>query len=155
MKDNILPKNPINFTAKNVNKNSRERIRAGSQIDTHSGNVVPTDWHQNEMNLFAGPNYEPPMGRQGAPMIVPGKPFTETDMGNPAQALNWRTKGERMPEQMIDSYGPNSDKMYGALQSTEAKRYNFPGGVDPVKKPLYVNWPPKVSPNPLKPTKGG
>lgn len=112
----------------------------------HSGNVVP--------RLAAGVSniQAPKYGVQGQPIRNPqGKPFNETQLGNPSQPLNWHIKGEKMPLQQVDSYGPNSDRMYSALQSQQGNRFNFPPTLIAPRKDNL--WPVKVGPNPLKPKK--
>ena len=86
-------------------------------------------------------------GRQGTAGMPMGKPFNETNLKNPSQPIKG-VRGEQMPKANTDngSYGPNNDRLYTALQSSQPNRMNFPKGV--IQPTLDVKQ--NVSTNPLK-----
>ena len=87
-------------------------------------------------------------GRQGTAGKPMGKPFNETNLKNPSQPIKG-VRGEQMPARAPngnESYGPNNDRLYTALQSSQPGRMNFPGKVIQPTKDVKQN----VSSNPLK-----
>lgn len=94
----------------------------------------------------------PKYNRQGTAGKPMGKPFNESNLKNPSQPIRG-VRGEQMPKPNMstESYGPNNDRLYTALQSAQPGRYNFPKGVIQPTKDVKQN----VSTNPLKwPKKG-
>jgi hypothetical protein len=93
----------------------------------------------------------PKFNKQGTMGKPQGKPYNESMQLNPSQPIKG-IRGEQMPNkapQGTESYGPNNDRLYTALQSAQPNRMNFPNNV--LKPTLDVRQ--NVSPNPLKWTK--
>ena len=92
-------------------------------------------------------------GKQGTAGKPMGKPLNESMLLNPSQPIKG-VRGEQMPARAPngnESYGPNNDRLYTALQSAQPNRMNFPNNV--LKPTIDVKQ--NVSTNPLKWDKKG